>query len=77
MNDLQVLEADSMADNADQNLESIMDNKMVDVEVKNNEPKNEEELALDDERQRKEKSDGIHMNLKERAEKIARTIEPL
>lgn len=77
VNDLQVLEADSMTDNADQNLESIMDNKMVDVEVKNNEPKNEEELALDDERQRKEKSDGIHMNLKERAEKIARTIEPL
>lgn len=77
VNDVQVLEADSMTDNADQNLESIMDNKMVDVEVKNNEPKNEEELALDDERQRKEKSDGIHMNLKERAEKIARTIEPL
>ena len=34
MNDLQVLEADSMADNADQNLESIMGNKMLELKLK-------------------------------------------
>ena len=77
MNDLQVLEADSMADNADQNLESIMGNKMVDIEVENNEPKNEEELALDDELQRQEAWEKAEKIRKERAEKIARTIEPL
>mgnify|MGYP003605353286 CR=1 FL=1 len=77
MNDLQVLEADSMADNADQNLESIMGNKMVDIEVENNEPKNEEELVLDDERQRQEAWGKAEKIRKERAEKSARTIEPL
>lgn len=77
VNDVHIHEEDSVIDYADQNLESIADKKSVNVEVESIEPKNEEELVLNDERQRQEEWERIDKMRKERIAAFAKTIKPL
>lgn len=77
VNDVQIHEEDSVTDDADQNLESVADNKIVNIEVENIEPKNEEKLVSDDERQRQEEWERIDKMRKERIAAFVKTIQPL